>query len=181
MSQIEFSALRQSLSALRSHTNFPHHKSNVSNDKYKITKKYNTYLCQWTLENKITYNKWMPQKDLFPFNHPTVITHNITLLTNYYTKLQHTHYKIILNTHFTQKQNRDTRFIPPPTAILFTQIFINECNPEKDILANKETIQIHNEQTHIYEDTGKYLITITTTKLKWLWQQYNKAKYDHMG
>ena len=67
----------------------------------------------------------------FPFNHPTIITHNIKLLTNYYTKLQYTHYKIILNTHFLLEQNRDTRFIPAPTAIPLTKIFINECNPQK--------------------------------------------------
>ena len=66
------------------------HTINISKIKNKITKKYNTYLCQWVLENNITYNKWMPQKEFFPFNHPTIITHNITLLTNYYTKLQHT-------------------------------------------------------------------------------------------
>ena len=44
-------------------TNHPHkflinvilkHKTNVSKDKYKITKKYNTYLCQWTLQNNDT-------------------------------------------------------------------------------------------------------------------------------
>ena len=73
----------------------------------------------------------MPQKDLFSFNHPTVIIHNITLLTNYYTKLQHTHYKTILKSHCTQDQNKDTWFILPPTTVPFTQIFINECNPEK--------------------------------------------------
>ena len=42
-----------------------------------------------------------------------------------------------MDTHFTLEQNRDTKFILPPTNISFTQIFINECNPEKDILANK--------------------------------------------
>jgi len=110
----------------------------------------------------------MPQRELFPFNHPTIITHNITLLTQYYTKLQHKYYKNILNTYFTPEQNIDTRFIPPPTSIPLTQIFITECNLEKDILTNKDTIQIHSEQTHIYENTGKHLTTIPTTKLKWL-------------
>ncbi len=86
----------------------------------------------------------MPQKELFRFNHPTVITHNIKLLINYYTKLQHTHYKTIFNTHFILEQNRDTRFIPPPTTVPLTLILINKCNPEKDIFTNKETIQINN-------------------------------------
>ena len=73
-----------------------------------------------------------------------------------------------MNSYLIPEQNRNTRFIPPPTAVTFTQIFINECNPEKAILTNKETIQINNEEIHIYEDTGKNLITIPTTRLKWL-------------
>lgn len=76
----------------------------------------------------------MPQRDLFPPNHPTVIEHNITLLTRYYTKTQHDHYKNIINTHFSTEHNRDSRFTPPPINIPHTQIFINECNPEKTSL-----------------------------------------------
>ena len=123
----------------------------------------------------------MPQKELFPPNHPTVIEHNIVLLTRYYTKTQHDHYKNIIDTHFSPEQNKDSRFISPPTNIPYTQIFINECNPEKDIITNTDTLQIINEQTHIYENTGNYLITIPTTRLKWLWQQYNKANYSSHG
>ena len=33
--------------------------------KYEITKKYTSYLCQWTLPNETTYNKWLPQKSCF--------------------------------------------------------------------------------------------------------------------
>jgi len=40
-------------------------------DKYKISKQYNTYLCQWTLENNTTYTKWIPQRDLFQSFHST--------------------------------------------------------------------------------------------------------------
>ncbi|HYP42844.1 MAG TPA: RNase H family protein, partial [Candidatus Nitrosocosmicus sp.] len=42
-------------------------------------------------------------------------------------------------------------------------------------MTNQDTIQINNENTDLYEDTGRYLTTISTTRLKWLWQQYNKA------
>ena len=45
------------------------HKPNEIKDKYKITKKYNTYLCKWTIQNN-TYNKWLSQNELFPLNHP---------------------------------------------------------------------------------------------------------------
>ena len=49
------------------------HKYNKTKDKYKITKNYNTYLCQWTLDNYTIYNKWMSQRELFPYNLPLVI------------------------------------------------------------------------------------------------------------
>ena len=50
-----------------------------------------------------------------------------------------------------------------------------------DIIANKDTIQVNNEQTYIYEDIGTHLITIPTTRIKWLWQQYNKTSYSTHG
>ena len=53
-----------------------------------------------------------------------------------------------------------------------------ECNPEKDIITNRDTIQTQNEITHIYDNTDKYLTTISTIKLKWLWKKYNIAIYN---
>ena len=143
-------------------------------DKYKFTKNYDTYLCQWILSNHTTYNKWIPQRELFSYNQPLVIKHNITQLQGYYTKHQHNYYKTILDINFTPIQNIDTRFIPPPEIIPHTQINIIECNPEKDIITTKNTIQTHNEVSHLFENTGRYLTTISTTRLKWLWQQYHK-------
>ncbi len=113
------------------------HKINVSKDKYKITKNYNTYLCQWNTRNHDTYTKWMLQRDLFPHNYPSTVTHNIALLTNYYKQLQHKHYTNIINQYFTPSQPKDTRFIPPPSILLHTQISIRECNPDKDITTRK--------------------------------------------
>ena len=37
--------------------NILNHKSIETKDKYKITIKYNTYLCQWSLQNNTVYNK----------------------------------------------------------------------------------------------------------------------------
>ena len=93
------------------------HKLIESKDKYKITTKYNTYLYQWSLENNLIYNKWMPQRTLFPLNLPLVIIHNTKILKEYYIRQQHTYYKNIADSHFTLEQTRDTRFIPPPTKI----------------------------------------------------------------
>ena len=112
----------------------------------------------------------MPQSELFPLNQPLVIEHNIKLLKEYYTRHQHNYYKNIVHTHLTPTQNEDPRFIPPPTIIPHTQISVTECNPEKDIATVENTIHTQNELTHIYEDTGRHLITIPTTRLKWLWQ-----------
>ena len=72
------------------------HKLKKTKDKYKIIKNFNTYLCQWTLRDQTIYNKWMPQRELFPFNMPLVISHNINRLTEYYTQYQHRYYKSIL-------------------------------------------------------------------------------------
>jgi hypothetical protein len=56
---------------LKDPTHFPIH--NIKNNrpgtytyKYKITKKYMSYLCQWLLPNGTNYNKWLPQRELFP-------------------------------------------------------------------------------------------------------------------
>ena len=149
------------------------HKSKETKDKYKIYKKFNTYLSQWSLHNNTTYNKWLPQGELFPLNQPLVIKHNIVLLKDYYTRYQHNYYKNIVQTHLALIQAKDPRYIPSPTIISYTQISVIECNPEKDIVTAQNTIHTQNEVTHIYEDTGRHLITIPTTRLKWLWQQYN--------
>ena len=153
--------------------NIINHKLNKTKDKYKITKKYTSYLCQWITQNHTTYNKWLPQRELFPFNEPTVIEHNINQLTKYYTTYQHKYYKNIIDIHFTPIQFKDTRHITPPAIISHIQIVSTECNPEKDITTTYNTIQTQGEDTHLYDNTGIYLTTILTTRLKWLWQQYH--------
>ena len=120
------------------------HKSNETKDKYKIYKKFNTYLCQWSLPNNTTYNKWLPQGELFPLNQPLVIEHNIELLKEYYTRYQHNYYKNIIQTHLAPIQAKDPRYIPSPTIIPYTQISVIECNPEKDITNAQNTIHTQN-------------------------------------
>ena len=102
------------------------HKEIKTTDKYKITKEYQTFLCQWNLLNNIVYNKWMPQREIFPLNLPYIIEHNTSVLVNYYSNKQHTFYKNIINANFTLEQNRDTsRHIPPPLIIPLAHISIN--------------------------------------------------------
>ena len=147
------------------------HKEIKTNDKYKITKKYQTFLCQWNLPNNTIYNKLMPQRKLFLLNLPNVVEYNTSLLVNYYTKKQHTFYTNIINANFSLAQNRDTRYILLQLIIPLAHISTNEYNPERDIKVDTYTIQIENDVAHIYEETGKYLITIPIDRLKWLWKQ----------
>ena len=68
------------------------HKEIKTKDKYKITNKYQTFLCQWNLSNNTIYIKWMPQRELFLLNLPNVVKHNTSLLVYYYTKKKNTFY-----------------------------------------------------------------------------------------
>ena len=94
---------------LKDPTHFPIYKIKndrpcAHTDKYKIKKKYTSYLCQWTLPNNITYDKWLSQKELFPWNNQNAIYHNTLLLTEYYTRKQHQHFTNILNINFNHEQ-----------------------------------------------------------------------------
>jgi hypothetical protein len=109
---------------------------------------------------------------------PTVIQHNITLLTQYYTEYKNKQYHSIIQTHTTPEQNKDTRYIPAPPTIPYIKTSIIECNPDRDIDTNKCIIETQNDKSHIYDDTGRYITTIPTTRIKWLWQQYNNNKYN---
>ena len=89
------------LHILKDPTNFPIHiilnnRPSTYKDKYKITKKFTTYLCQWSFLDEVTYNIWLPQRDLFPWNNQNTINHNILLLTQYYTRKQHQHFAAII-------------------------------------------------------------------------------------
>ena len=106
------------------------HKEIKTKDKYKITKEYQTFLCQWNLSNNIVFNKWMPQREIFSLNLPHVIELNTSLLVNYYSNKQNTFYKNIINANFTLEQNKDTTHIPPLLIIPLVHISINECNLE---------------------------------------------------
>ena len=92
--------------------------------------------------------------------------------------LQHKYYRKILNTHFIPEQNIDTRFILPSTTITFIQIFITECNPDKDFLPTKI---LYNEIIHIYEDYGKHLTSISTTRLNGYDNNIIRQDTTHMG
>ena len=81
-----------------------------------------------------------------------------------------------MNAYFSTEQQRDTRYVTPATIIPSAHISTNECNPESDIETNTNTIQTQFDVAHIYKDNGRHLITISKTRLIWLWKQYHQAK-----
>ncbi|HYP43254.1 MAG TPA: hypothetical protein VEQ18_04470, partial [Candidatus Nitrosocosmicus sp.] len=55
-------------------------------------------------------------------------------------------------------------------------IQVQDCNPAKDINSDKPIIQTQDNSAHIYDETGKHLISISTDRLEWLWKKYFKSK-----
>ena len=165
------------------HSLYPIHsiindRSHTYIDKNNIIKKYTSYLCQWIAPNDLTYNKWLSQRDLFPWESQNTINHNILLLTQYYTNKQHRHFTNILNDNFVEAQIRDTRHISPPLNIPLCRININECNPDIDIALTQPTKQSQHGASHIYDEEGRHLITIPEQRLQWLWKQYQNALHQ---
>ena len=141
------------------------HCSHTSIGKNNITKTYTSYLCHWITPNELLYGKWLPQRDLFPWENQNTINHNILLLTQYYTYKQHQHFTNLLNNNFDEAQLRDTRHISPLLIIPLCHININECNPDIDIAHTQPTIQSQHGTSHIYDEDGRYLITIPEQRL----------------
>jgi hypothetical protein len=153
------------------------HKNHNLLDNNLVTKKFTSYLCQWHLPNGNIFNKWLPHSTLLPWrSRPAVCTHNLTLLTHYYTQNQHRTYTKIITTHFLPTQHRNTKYILPPLALPLIHISNEECHPSRDINTTQPTITITHNQAYLYQDNGKYLLTIPTTRLKWLWTQYHFAQ-----
>jgi hypothetical protein len=140
-----------------------------------ILKNYTSYHCIWIHPSGSTYSKWLPQQSLFPYTRLTTINHNITLFYNYYTQRQYSHFNHLITIHFNPSQILDTKFITSPVQVPFITISTSEYNPEKDILTHHNTIHLQYENVHIYDNTGKYIITIPLIRLHWLWNQYQRA------
>lgn len=137
------------------------------------TSKSHTYHCQWQLHDTITYNKWIPEKKLFPYSTTQPPNQLIPLLLQYYTHRQNQHYSKLLTQSFFQTQPKDTRYIHQHPNLTHVHISTTECNPDKDIIAHRPLIQTINSEPHLYDNTGKFIITIPTERLQWLWKQFN--------
>ena len=49
---------------------------------------------------------------------------------------------------------------------------MQECNPYKDILTSKPTIQTHALEANVYDQKMNHITTHTTERLQWLWNQF---------
>ena len=122
--------------------------------------------------------KKLAQRELFPYHTPRVIQHNTNIILTYFTRKQHTLYENIIRENDFFTQNKDPRYISPPLNIPLVQISTHKCNPKKDINTNTNKIQVQCDNAHIYDKTGKHLITIPYNRLAWLWTQYNRMRHQ---
>jgi hypothetical protein len=121
----------------------------------------------------------MATDKVFPHNKPNIANHNLILLKQFYLTQQHKHYSKIIEKNFHQSQSKNTRYVHEPLNPPLIQINLHECNPDKDIETTQPTIQIICDEAHIFTDTGNLLITISKTRLEWLWKQYNNNLDTH--
>jgi hypothetical protein len=77
-------------------------------------------------------------------------------------------------------QTKDKKHIHPPLKITNLTTSTQECNPDKDIITNKPTIQTSASESQIYDQNGRFLATITTERLKWLWARFSQNNLTHL-
>jgi hypothetical protein len=88
-----------------------------------------------------------------------------------------THYLYEPNWHsFLACATSRHQIYPPPLVLPLITISNEECHPNRDISTTQPTITTIHNQANIYQDNGKYLLTIPITRLQWLWQQYHSVQ-----
>jgi hypothetical protein len=147
-------------------------KQSQRKDQFGTTKMFTSYKCTWTQSENQNYTMWMNSDKVFPHNNPNIANHNLILLKQFYIAQQHKHYSNKIEINFSQIQTKDTRYVHEPLNLRLIKINLHECNPDKDIKTTQPTIQIIQEEAHIFTNIGNLLITIPQKRLKWLWKQY---------
>lgn len=84
-------------------------------------------------------------RKIVPMEQPNFYQPEHSSLTQYHTRKKYLHFENIINLHFFLDQLHNTKFIPAPFLLFLKQIFIEECNREKNIIAIISFIQIQNE------------------------------------
>jgi hypothetical protein len=122
---------------------------------------------------------WMTTDKVFPHNKPDITEHNLILLKQFYLTQHHNHYQELIEKNFYQIQTKDIRHIHEPLQLPHVQINLNKCNLDTDIDITQPTIQIIQDKALIFTNKGNHLITISKTRLEWLWNQYNINSSSH--
>ena len=134
-------------------------KQSKRKDKFGTTKMFTSYKCTWIQPENQNYTMWMNNNKVFPHNKPNIANHNLILLKQFYIAQQRKHYSNIIEINFSQIQSKDTRYVHGPLNLPLIQINLHECNLGKDIKTSQPTIQIIQDEAHIFTDFGNLLIT----------------------
>ena len=138
-------------------------KTTTRKDKWGAQAINKSYLCLWQNANTII-QQWRNEEDLL---HPDNILfdHNLLTITQYNnTLLEQATTKTYAN-YLTHAQTKDKKFIQPPLKITNLTTSTHECNPDKDILVNKPTIQVNTSVANIYDHNGNYIASINLDRL----------------
>lgn len=149
-------------------------KTTAQKDKWGAQAVKISYLCQWQTASGPTQQCRTKEDLLHPDN--ILLDHNLLLIAQYHTKALKHKTTQAYATYLNHTQTKDNKFIHPPLKITNLTIFTLECNPNKDILTNNPTIQVLVLESHIYDQGGNYMATITTEKLHWLWNIYSHTQ-----
>ena len=109
-----------------------------------------------------------------------LLDHNLLIITQYQNikkrKTSHSNICQLPQLHSNKRQ----KIHSPPLKIINLKTYIQECNPDKNIITNKPTIQVQALESNIYDHNGRYITTITTDRLHWLWNQFSHNKHPYL-
>jgi hypothetical protein len=153
-------------------------KTTTRKDKWGAQAINKSYLCLWQNTNN-TIQQWRNEEDLL---HPDNILfdHNLLTITQYNNTLFEQSMAKTYANYLSHVQTRDKKFIQPPLKITNLTTSTQECNPDKDILVNKPTIQTSTSGASVYDQNGNHIATINIDRLQWLWSQFTHNKQQHL-
>ena len=127
-----------------------------------------------------TTQQWRIEEDIL---HPDniLLDHNLLLITQHRQKILEQKTTQQYADHLNHSQSKDKRFIHPPLKITNLTTSIQECNPDKDIITNKPTIQIQDKMSNIYDQKGNYITSLKTERLQWLWNCFCCNRLPHLA
>jgi hypothetical protein len=153
-------------------------KTTTHKDKWGAKAIKQHYLCQWNTPPANT-TKWV-EASLLLHHDNVALDHNIYILHKFLRNQQETNTLTTYNSCINFRQSKDQRFIRPPIIAPNLTLITKECNPDKDIITTKPTIQIQGTETNIYDPTGAYVLTMPLTRLQWLWERYSQSQTHPM-